>query len=362
MLDPLDLPLTPRRPTDRSFYHDVYEPEFLAGAKRTTLKEYVATLRHWRALTPNPPLGEIRSADLAEFKRALLEPTIVREQNADPQMLLFDPWASDRQRTLFGVGNGSPNRKPLSRATVNKHLRNLNAMLNKAGPRTPGNRDALGLLEVVPWTRPVKEPRRRPRPASEATVGPIYQATAAARFPDLAYVSAADWWKALIVAAYTTGCRRGSLLALLQADVEWEARQIRLEADDDKAGEERLKPISLLLMQHLFRIRTDHALMFPFPHSPTTWYRQWHRLQDAAGLRRESHIKFHQLKAACGTALARAGGSPWAIQQRLDHSTLRTSRFYINPSQEELEMIEHMPVPPAFFEDFPGLGPQAAGG
>ncbi len=361
MLDLLDLPLAPRKPTDRSFYHDVYEPEFLAGAKRATLAEYHTTIRHWLALTSNPPLGELRSTDLAGFKRALLEPTSVREQNADPQTLLFDPWDSDCQGMLFG--NGRPARKPIAKPTINKHLRNLNAICNKAGPRTPGNRDALGLLEIVPWTKPLKEPRRRPRPASEATVGPIYEATAAARFPKLAYVSASDWWRALIVAAYTTGCRRGALLALRGANVDWVARQIRLEADDDKADEERLKPISLLLVQHLMRIRTEDPLMFVWPHSPTTWYRQWHRLQDAAGLRRENHIKFHQLKSACGTALARAGGSPWAIQQHLDHKDLRTtSRFYINPSQEELEMIEHMPVPGAFFQDFPGLRPQAAGG
>jgi len=354
--DPLQLPLAPRHPGDRSFFADVYEPEFLAGAAPATIKDYRATIRYWRRLTRNPPLGDLRSSDLAEFKRALLQPAEIHRQQQDPQLLLFNPWDGDQQGTLFGPGRSM---KPLARATINKHLRNLHAILNKTGPRTPGNRDALGLLETVPWTRPVKEPKRRPRPAPEAAVAAIYRAADAADFPRIDYLAPADWWRALIVAAYTTGSRRGALLALRQADVDWEARRIRLEADEDKCDEERIKPISLLTLQHLVRIRNATEWLFPWPHSPVTWYRQWHRLQDAAGLKRPEHIKFHQLKAACGTALARSGASPWAIQQRLDHSTLRTSRYYINASREELDAIERMPVPGAFFDDFPGL--RAAG-
>ncbi len=65
----------------------------------------------------------------------------------------------------------------------------------------------------------------------------------------------------------------------------------------------------------------------------------------------EDRIKLHDLKRACGTRFA-AIASPWVVQKRLDHSSLATSQFYINATDEERDAVERLPVPAAFLEDF----------
>ena len=48
----------------------------------------------------------------------------------------------------------------------------------------------------------------------------IYAACKDARWPDGQNFAAADWWKGLLVTAYMTGWRIGSLLALRREDVD----------------------------------------------------------------------------------------------------------------------------------------------
>jgi integrase len=138
--------------------------------------------------------------------------------------------------------------------------------------------------------------------------------------------------------------RRGALLGLRWEHVHWQRSEIRLPAELDKCGQERLKPINRLVLRHLLRIRTPRARVFAWNRSQGTWYKQWRRIQEAAGLPRDEWIGLHDLKRACGTRLATVA-SLWVVQRRLDHSSLSTSQHYINATREEREAIERMPLP-----------------
>jgi integrase len=88
-------------------------------------------------------------------------------------------------------------------------------------------------------------------------------------------------------------------------------------------------------------------LIFHFPASESTFYRQWWAIQEAAGISEDRWIKLHDLKRACGTRFAKIA-SPWVVQQRMDHSSITTSQAYINATDEEHEAVDRLPLPAAF--------------
>lgn len=312
----------------------------LADCDRRTIREYSATCHHWERLTGDPPLAAIRPEDVAAFRRGLLEAAETAERPArlaDPQLFLFDP-APPRP---------VPCTRPLSRPTVNKHLRHLRRMLRLAAPAGAGNPDGLGWIAWTPWIKSVRQDRPGPRPPHDDVLASIWQRTAEATYPRVDGIRAAAWWQALIVAAVTTGFRREALLGLSWEHIDLRAGEIFLPAPLDKRNQQRLKPMHSLLARHLLRIRSGEGRVWPWPHSAATWYRQWRRLQ-AAG----RGIKFHALKQACGTRLAASGANVWQIQAMLDHANLITSRHYIEAAQDGLRTsIERMPLPAIFGSD-----------
>jgi integrase len=312
----------------RSFFVSVFAPTYLTAAKPKTHHAYAEAVAHWTRITGDPPLGAIRVETLARFKADLLTGAC-----AQPPL---------RQLTLFDAGPHEA--KGLARATVNKHLRAVFALLSKAGPPGPRNRDALGLLQSTPWVKPLREPKRLPRAIRADDVVVAYEACDTARFPHLEGVHAGYWWKAILVTAYTAAFRRGGLLALRWRDVDLVAETIHLDADDDKCLCERVKPLHHVVVLHLLRIRTRSELVFPWPHSERTFYRQWHEIQENAGIPRPRHFGLHDLKRTAGTIYA-GTSSPWAVQTMLDHSNIATSMRYVNPAEKLRPAVDAFPLP-----------------
>jgi len=335
--------------TLRPYFERIHAPMFLSAAKPGTLKRNRETLNHWERETANPRLRDTDSETLSAFKSRLFNPESFgvgrRAGRRSPQRLLFDfsefPPAAAQTAA----------RRTLARATVNIHVRHVLTILNKAGPPGPKNRDALGILAVVPWTKPLRQYKRRPRNVPDDLLEAIYRATSVAEHPRIDGVLPEHWWKAIIVTGVTVGYRKGGMLELPWTSVDWDQSLIRLPAEADKCWEEREKPVSRLVLQHLLRIRTAHELIFHFPASESTFYRQWWAIQAAAGLPENRWIKLHDLKRACGTRWAKIA-SPWVVQHRLDHSSIKTAQYYINATDEEREAVERLPVPAAFEEDF----------
>ncbi|MDZ4782618.1 MAG: site-specific integrase [Planctomycetia bacterium] len=302
------------------FYYSTYEPHFLPQAAPKTLAAYREALTLWRSLTEDPPIDAVSNLTMATFRAELAK------------------------RAWRG--------KSLSPATVNKHLAAIGAILAKAGPAGPRNRDALSLIAQVPWAKPLKLPRRRPRPSPQELLGKIYAACGVAVAPAIAGVTPAAWWRAWIVVASQVGIRRQAMLSLEWSDLDLARRTLRVRAEEDKCGVERLKPLKEVVVRHLVAIRSADARVFAWPYA--TWrtlYREWRRIQAAAGVRRGEWYKLHALKATCGTQVARVGGAH-AVRAMLDHSSIATSELYVDATEWLREAVERAPHPVEFDQLF----------
>jgi len=321
----------------REFYGAHFRRLFLADARPRTHEAYRETLAHWERLTTDPPLRSIDVETLAAFRDGLHNPP------TDPP-----PWVAGGQLLFaFDLGRGRPMR-PHRPATCNKHLRTVGAILAKAGPPGPGARDALAVIDRVPWVRPLREERIARRAIPPEVLGLIYNAAMVADHPRLPGLRPADWWRALVLAAFTTGFRRGALLALRWSSIDLIRREITLPPELDKCGCGRRKPISGVLIDHLARIRTASPLVFPWTASGRTFDRQWYRIQAVAGLGPGERFRFHDLKRACATAYA-AHASPGVTQLICDHATLATTiRYYQDPAAEARRAVDALPLPGPF--------------
>ena len=83
----------------------------------------------------------------------------------------------------------------------------------------------------------------------------MYQACKHAQRPS--FEPAAAWWRCLLVVAYTTAFRKSALLALTWNNVNIVNKTIRLPAEFDKAGRERVKPLPDVAVRHLLEIRSN---------------------------------------------------------------------------------------------------------
>jgi integrase len=311
--------------TLRSYFERFHARLFLADARPATFQQYRYSLNKWERLTSNPVLLDVGNQTLAEFKAALV-----------------------------GLA--------MSASTVNKHLRHVQAMLNKAGPSGPHNRDALGLIAACPWTKTLRTPRPRPRAITADVLRRVYEACKFALLParvgavgerdlfgdlveqpELGF--ACDWWRALIVCAYNLGLRRSTLLSLIWSDVDVGLRVVSVLAENDKCGEHRVKPLNDFVVRHLLVIRLVHGdRVFAWPHTERTFYRQWHAILDGADVPTAEHFGLHDLKRTCGSVLARTA-SPWAVQKMLDHASIETSKHYVDATAELRSAVDSMPQP-----------------
>lgn len=330
----------------RAFWLRRRKRGFMVDAAPGTTKSYLDTLQKWEAGTDDPPIAKIVKDTIDAWRAWMLAPA-----EAGPEE---DP--GDCQAWLFAdLRPPRPVPHGLSRASANKHLRQMHHVLIEAVN--------LEILDRVPKFDYLKIRRRRPRSLTAEHLDAIYRACAVAIYPRVPGVSPDRWWQAFLTTACTVGFRRQGLWGLRWEGVDFRAGLIRLDAEEDKCDEERVKPMSRLLVHHLLRIRTDRELVFPWPHSESTFYRQWRRIQEAAGLTKPAWYKVHDLKRTCGTLHSRQGASPWAVKELLDHATLKTSEYYVDASDEAREAVDRLRLPAAFYADFPTAGelPSAAG-
>lgn len=324
----------------RDFFRERFRPTFLATARPATVAVYETTLALWQLLMPQCPelsLGEIDNAWLGQFRAAL----VARE---------------------------------ISPFTVNKYLRAIRALVRKAGPAGPGNQDALGILEAIPWVAEVKTAVTRPRAIPLDVLGAIYRSCDAAQVPRVEGITPAEWWRGIVVVASQVGIRRRALLGITWGDYSIRDRALRVSSLLDKAGVERIKPLNIVAMEHLDHQRCNamgsleervlleiydgdplvehdalaNRKIFPWPYRSRRMFDiEWHRLQDAAGVAAEEHYHFHDLKKTCGTQLGTVAGA-FQVQAMLDHASVTTSQFYCAGDEQLRQALERMPHPKEF--------------
>lgn len=300
------------------FYEEVYKPLRLNEARKSTLYLHGIILRHWAMLTGDPPLKDVTSLVLARFR--------------------------DCCQQLCGI-------KTYRRAagsTVHSKMSLVQAILDKAGQPCRFNRDAVGMLERVPWIRPPKKSFRQPRIVPAEQIEAVYLATAGMDIPLVDGIKAPAWWRALLVTTYCTGLRRGTLFALEMRDIDWPAAtRVFVPAEKMKTRMPLVAPLPATASQHLRLIRTDRKRVFPWPYRLEWLNECFHRLQDSAGIPREDHFGLHNLRKTLATLLWEH--SPAAAQLALGHTSGQTTQqYYVQAAEIVARAVDALPMPGVF--------------
>ena len=305
-------------PTLTSFYESFFVPVRLSEAADTTKQTYRDVLKRWRLVTGDPPLSEINVQMLAKFKEHLQ-----RSRGKHPDTTM-------------------------SASTVAKMMRHLQAILDKAGPPGPRNRDAADLIERAPWIRP---PRPEPKPVRVVTLdtlNSVYAAAVGMKGPTVDGLKPSLWWQALLVVTFNTGLRRGTLFKLRWEWLDWEKRVFVIPGHSMKAKRLHVTPLNETAIEHLRMIYSENReLVFPWPMDQSTFDTYLHRLLDRAGIPRDQHFGLHDLRKTLATALWEA--SPQAAQLALGHtSSAVTVNHYVSQTGIVANAIDQLAQPSAF--------------
>jgi len=304
-------------PTLRTFYQQHYKSNRLSEARPSTIRSYETVVRCWALLTGDPPLKQITTETLARYRDCL-----------------------KRMRGKDRVSR-------LSSQSIHRHLIHIQAILNNAGPPGYRNREAVGVIPQVPYIRrPHIEPGE-PRFVTPEELNAVYLAAVAMHRPRLPGIKPPAWWRCLLVVTFNTGLRNRTLFEMRMEYIDWTEHCLVLPRGVMKAHRKTVKHLNATALAHLQKIRTDRELVFPWPFSQVTFYRDFHRLQDAAGIPRERHFGLHALRDTLATNLWTV--SPQAAQLALDHRSDRvTKEYYVCRALITRPALDALPQPSAF--------------
>jgi integrase len=229
--------------------------------------------------------------------------------------------------------------KRLSPATVNRELRNLRTIARRA--------HKWGYLARVPEFEFLREPGKLPTYVSPEHFAKLYKHVDAARWPNDGPFEPATWWRALLVTAYMTGWRIGSLLALRREDVDLESGFALSRAADNKRKRDQRVPLHPIVLDHLSKLASFSPLMFPWNHDRRGLFSEFHAIQKAAGVRPEGSKRwygFHDLRRAFATMNGDRLTAD-ALQSLMQHRSYLTTQKYINMARQLNPAVQNLYVP-----------------
>lgn len=290
--------LSPRM-TLSEFYEAFYAPvvEVSRGNSPDTRSQNQTALRLWDRYTGNLPLVEIDQYTCATFVSGLLE-----------------------------------NAKIDSRTTVAKHAAAVQKVLRYAGP--PSGRDwrACSLLERVPYIeRPASEQIRCQEPFTLAELERLVTSTHLLNLPAKLSVSAATYWRALLMLLYNTGMRIQETIRLEWSDVAGHQLKIRSRA---RKGGRRGHTVELTdsarqALEWLSGI--DPVRVFPWPArwaSKSSLFKEFGRYRELLLPVHRRAIAFHGFRRLHNVELARINER--ACAAALGHGAAVNARSYVS--------------------------------
>lgn len=307
------------------------------AADHPNAKIYYDAIGWFEKLIGEPPLRLIDDVMLVQFEKALHKATYKRGR-----------LGQDR---------------PLAEFTIAKHLKNVRAILFRAGPKhADKKRPSKGLLEEVPHI--VVATPRLDLPSRKFTLKQARSIFAACdemvayhgtiRLAGDGGPGAPDWWRAFIAAMYFTGLRLRSYLSL---------RWSMLVNDDDgtwlrvpkrnvhKTGKATIKFVRPDLLALLERLRTPTTkpedFIFPWNHSLTHLRDRHEQLQHFAGL--AETLCLHTWKGVHTREKSRTGFDEVKrrAQEAADHSDDKTTtEHYYNPERDAFLLMAPLVEPP----------------
>ncbi len=227
----------------------------------------------------------------------------------------------------------------ISPATINKELRCLRAALRKASK--------WGFLPKMPDIPFLKEPGKIPDYVTPEHFGALYGACDTLKEPRQLPFPTGDWWRGLLMFAYMTGWRIGSILSLQWEHVDLEQGTALSLAKDNKGKRDQRIPLHPVIVEHLRKLRSFDARVFPWAKDRRKLFTHLHRLQDTAGVKPEGgkpYYGFHSLRRAFATMNAdRMTGD--TLQALMQHKDYQTTQRYINLARQLRPTVQDLFVP-----------------
>jgi integrase len=227
----------------------------------------------------------------------------------------------------------------VSPATVNKELRTMRAVLRKAV--------RWGYLAKMPEIEFLREPGKLPVYVTPEHFAKLYQAADTTRWPERQPFAPAAWWRALLVMAYMTGWRIGSLLALRWEDVDLKGGTALSRHGDNKGKRDQKVHLHPLVVEHLGKLTSFGVCVFPWPTARRSLFEEFAKLQDAAGVKPDgpkSRYGFHDFRRAFATMNA-VNLTPDALQHLMQHRDYQTTQRYINLARQLNPAVQNLYVP-----------------
>jgi integrase len=224
-------------------------------------------------------------------------------------------------------------------ATINKELRHLRAVLRKA--------NKWDYLPKLPDIAFLKEQKRIPTYVTPEDFGLIYGACAGLKEPRGQLFAAADWWRGLLMFAYMTGWRIGSILSLQWEDVDLDASTALSRAQDNKGRRDQRIPLHPVVIEHLRKLRSFSPTVFPWTKNRRKLFTHLHHLQEAAGVKPEGdkpYFGFHDFRRAFATMNAGRMTAD-ALQVLMQHKDYQTTQRYVNLARQLNPAIQDLYVP-----------------
>ena len=229
----------------------------------------------------------------------------------------------------------------VSAVSVNMELRALKAALGVA----------------VSWGRVATNPFGRLKQLAVVETVPVYLTQQ--DFQKLIAAVTERWLKEVLVFAACTGFRRGEIMNLKWADIDFQRRLIQIHSSPTfrtKAGKQRVVPMNNVVHAMLTEkwkresasdSETDDAIVFTANGQAVTGNYVAHCFKRAVrkvGL--SDRVRFHSLRHTFASWLAQDGVSLYAIQKLLGHSSGAVTQIYSHLQPEELHgVVARIEVP-----------------
>ncbi len=273
---------------------------------------------------------EAAQLSIKTFER-IAKPSLMKSVNAD----MIDKYITKRLAEITKRKGPDGQRTKVSPATVNRELRYLKAALHLAVD--------WNFMDKVPRIRFQKLQQKLPTFVPPEHFAAIYQACSSATLPaSLPNVTAAEWWRGLIVLLYMTGWRIGQAISLRWDEVDLEACTAlsRSDVSGNKGKRDDRVPLHDLIVSHLRPLEASfQSHVFPWQNHLRVLWEEFVRIQEAVRLpgdmpmpkggKNGAWYGFHDLRRGFATCNAEALDL-FELQALMQHQSLETTKTYVN--------------------------------
>jgi integrase len=298
-------------------FKEEYEAKVLAGLAPRSKDEALTALAHFQRIVKPVRIFALTSAHIDNF---------IAARRKEP---------------------GKKKGDLVSPATINKDLRHIKAALKKA--------KKWHYLKEMPDFDMERVPKKLPTYVTGEHFAAIYQGCEHAQMPEGLPYPPADWWRALIVTGYMTGWRISDMLGLRREDLNLDAGTAITRWENNKGKRDERVKLHPVVTEHLRKIVSFDARVFPWNHHRRTLDVEWSRIQEKAGIKLpcrndhehtpECHLYgFHDLRRAFATMNADKL-TPDALQALMRHQSYQTTQVYINMARQMDDAVANLHVP-----------------